>query len=372
MKRRDRRLEPRRAVVVGVLRKRITKQRACEFARRSRRTVNRWIQGYLEEGDEALREKRSSNYRKLTDKDERQIVTSKLKGKHRSARFIRDRLKLPVHAETVRLVLVKHHLNRISLPPVKRIERFEAKESNDLWQIDIMGKAHFPLVGDLPLIATIDDHSRFIHHGRFFYRTFRINVFMVMYDAFVRYGLPEAILSDKGSQFRASHPKGEADYQYYAKELGINLIYARKPRTKGKIEALWRFVQRDFVMEHLESSSIESLNQDFANWLEDYNFNHSHKGIRRQCPADLYVPSQRKLTPEELEFILVHEEPRKVMRTASISYYGHLYRVPEQYIGRRVWTKLKGNTLAIECGGEVIARHKVREARYEDIPRTKL
>jgi hypothetical protein len=125
-------------------------------------------------------------------------------------------------------------------------------------------------------------------------------------------------------------------------------------------------------MEHVESPSIERLNDDFGNWLEDFNFNHNHKGIMRQCPADLYVESQRKLTPEELEFILVHEEPRKVMRTASISYYGHHYRVPEQYIGRRVWTKLKGNTMAIECGGEVIARHKVREARYQDVPRTDL
>jgi len=372
MRRRDKKVELRRALVVGVLRKRITKQRASEFARRSRRTIDRWVEGYLERGDEALRDKRSGNHRKLTEKDERQIVASKLEGKHRSARFIRDRLNLPIHQETVRLVLVKHHLNRISLPPVKRIERFEAKEPNDLWQIDIMGKAYFPLLGNLSLIATIDDHSRFIHHGRFFYRTFRINVFMVMYEAFVRYGLPEAVLSDKASQFRASHPRGEADYQHYAKALGIDVIYARKPRTKGKIEALWRFVQRDFVMEHLESSSIEKLNQDFSRWLEDYNFNHSHKGIRRQYPADLYVASQRKLTADELEFILVHEEPRKVMRTASISYYGHHYRVPEQYIGRRVWTKLKGSTLIVECAGEVIAKHRVREAKYEDVPRTNL
>jgi hypothetical protein len=31
-----------------------------------------------------------------------------------------------------------------------------------------MGEVTFPLVGDLPLIAAIDDHSRFIPSGRFF------------------------------------------------------------------------------------------------------------------------------------------------------------------------------------------------------------
>jgi len=80
-----------------------------------------------------------------------------------------------------------------------------------------------------------------------------------------------------------------------------------------------------------------------------------------KCPADVYTPSLRRLTEEELEFILVHEESRKVQRTGSISYYGQYYRVPDKYIGRRVWTRLKGHTLAIECGGEIIARHKIKD-----------
>jgi transposase len=336
---------------------------------RTRRTVNRYIRRYLEEGIEGLRDKRKSNYRKLTEKEEKQVVQCKLEGKHRSARFIRDRLGLIVHEQTVWRVLVKHHLNRISLPPVKPIKRFEARHPNELWQIDIMGEVTFPLVGDLPLIAAIDDHSRFIPSGRFFYRKFGINVFMVMYEAFIRFGLPEGILSDKGSQFKAWHPHGQANYEWYAQKLGIEVIYASKARTKGKIEALFRFIQRDFVLEHLDLASIEEINLEFEKWLQDYNFNHSHRGIHRQCPADLYTPSLRKLTSEQLEFILVHEEPRKVLRTGMISYYGHYYRVPDRYINRRVWTKLKGRTLSIECGGERIARYEIDERQYQDVPR---
>lgn len=58
-------------------------------------------------------------------------------------------------------MLVKHHLERTSLPPVKPIHRFEAAEPNDLWQIDIQGKVSFPFIGDLLLIMVKDDHSRF-------------------------------------------------------------------------------------------------------------------------------------------------------------------------------------------------------------------
>jgi len=345
------------------------KVQAVELLGRTRRTINRYIRRYLEQGFEGLKGRWRGNNRKLTEKDERQIVQCKLEGKHRSARFIRDRLGLLVHEDTVWRVLVKHHLNRISLPPVKPIRRFEARYPNELWQIDIMGEVTFPLVGDLPLIAAIDDHSRFIPSGRFFYRKFGINVFMVMYEAFIRFGLPEGVLSDKGSQFKAWHPHGQANYEWYAQKLGIELIYASKPRTKGKIEALFRFIQRDFVLEHLDLTSIEEINLAFERWLQDYNFNHSHRGIHRQCPADLYTPSLRKLTSEQLEFILVHEEPRKVLKTGMISYYGHYYRVPDRYINRRVWTKLKGRTLSIECGGERIARYEIDERQYQDVPR---
>jgi hypothetical protein len=299
-------------------------------------------------------------------------VACKLLGKHRSARFIRDYLKLFVHRETVRRVLARHHLSRITLPPVKRVERFEAPEPNALWQIDIMGKTHFPLIGDLYLICAVDDHSRFIPYGQWYYRKFGINVYQVMYNALIRYGLPKAILSDRESQFRATRKDGEANYQWYAHRLGIELVYGRRAQTKGKIEGLFRFVQRDFVMENVDLTAIRDVNEAFWRWLDNYNFCHEHEGIRKQCPADLYTESLRRLTRDDLEFILVHEEPRRVLKTAAITYYGHYYRVPDEYIKRRVWTKLKGTNLTIECGGEVIARYTLRQERYLDVPKSQL
>ena len=317
-------------------------------------------------------DRRRSHNQRVSKEIEERIVSSKLEGKHRSARFIKDHLKLLVHRETVRRVLVRHHLSRITLPPVKRVERFEAPHPNALWQIDIMGKTHFPLVGQLYLICAIDDHSRFIPYGQWFYRQYGINVYQVMYKAFIRYGLPEAILSDRGPQFKPTNRAGETNYQWYAHQLGIKPLYGLKPQTKGKIEGLFRFVQRDFVLENVHLTAIKEVNKAFIRWLDNYNFNHEHEGINKQCAADLYTESLRRLTREELEFILVHEEPRRVLKTAAITYYGHYYRVPDEYIKRRVWTKLKGTNLIIECGGNVIARHTLREERYQDVPKDQL
>ncbi len=63
--------------------------------------------------------------------------------------------------------------------------------------------------------------------------------------------------------------------------------------------------------------------------LQDYNVRHEHKGRERVRAAGRYVPSRRRLRPEHLESILVHREPRKVLKTGTISYYGQAYRVPD-------------------------------------------
>jgi hypothetical protein len=40
------------------------------------------------------------------------------------------------------------------------------------------------------------------------------------------------------------------------RRLGIELIYGKRPRTKGTIENQFRFVQRDFVLENLGTIAV--------------------------------------------------------------------------------------------------------------------
>jgi len=81
---------------------------------------------------------------------------------------------------------------------------------------------------------------------------------------------------------------------------------------EGKIEALFRFIQRDFGLEHMDLTSIEETNlalrDDFRPTISIIVVG----GTYRQCPAVFYTSSLTKLTSDQIDF-LMHEEPRKVL-----------------------------------------------------------
>jgi transposase InsO family protein len=326
---------------------------------KSRSTIFRYLKKFLTLGPEGLKDKRTGHNRKVTLKDELNIVRCKREGLHRSARFIRDKLKLKVYERTIWFHLVKHGLNRATLSPIKPITHFEAKRPNDLWQIDIMGKMRFPHLGYMHLILIKDDRSRFLLTGLWVKSPSKVMIFACLYKAFMQYGIPKAILSDKGSQFKSPSRIGLSDYQEYLKGLNIEIIYGRKPRTKGKLERRFEFIQRDFVLENLDCSSIEELNKRFKTWIYNFNYDFKSRVISNHTPSYYYRPSKIRKSKYELQHLLIHEEPRRVYMDSTISYYGNLYKIPPGYLKCRVWTKLRGDTLFVESCGKVIIKHKL-------------
>lgn len=92
----------------------------------SERTLRRYLQRYRQRGPEALRDRRGGSRPRLTPAEEAAIVASKRAGPHRSARKLRDLLRLSVSVEAIRRVLLRHGLARLGLPPVKPVRRFVA------------------------------------------------------------------------------------------------------------------------------------------------------------------------------------------------------------------------------------------------------
>lgn len=346
-------LEKRYETVLAFLERKINKRTAAEILSCTTRTVTNYAILLRKYGKEGLRDRRHSNHWKILPEQRERLISLKSRDRWRSARNVRDKLSLPVHEATVWRIFQKVGLIRQNRERIKPIQRFEAQKPNDLWQTDIMGKVDFPKIGILYLIATLDDHSRFVPSGRWFKVQGKLNVFRIWYEALARFGLPRAMLQDEGSQYKARTRFGQADYQWYAKALDIDLIYAKRAQTKGKIERFWRFVQDDFVREVWQASSLGEVNYRFRLWLQRYNYSFKSRYFGGVTRASRYRPSKRRRSLAELRAILTIEERRRVTRESTISLYGRYYYVPPGYIGCRIWVKIVGRWLLFEAEGKV-------------------
>ena len=353
-------IEIRKTVMNSFLSGEINKLKAAELLGCSLRTIENYRLTVRKHGWEALVDHRHSNHRKLTEEQKAEIVSCKEADRWRSARNIKDKLHLLVEESTVRRVLEKAGLTRQNLERVKAITRFEAEAPNDLWQTDIMGKITFPNLGDLYLIATLDDHSRFVPAGRWFRTQGKMNVFQIWYESLSKCGLPKAMLQDAGSQYKARTRFGIADYQWYAGALKIELLWAHRAQTKGKIERFWQFVQKDFVREVWRVKTVEEVNGAFRVWLAKYNYVFKSRYFGGVTHASQYKSSKRRVAKTELETLLVVEERRKVTRESTISLYGRYYYVPPGYIGCRIWIKVIGKWVVFEAMGQQLDKQKLK------------
>lgn len=362
-------LEFKQKIITQVLKGKISKTEAAETLECRLQTIYRLEVKVRLHGLEVLKDGRHSNYYKLTPKQFSEVINKKKEGIWRSARKVLEITNISsVTPRRVRQIWAEYGLNQVNVERLKPIVRFVAKEPNDLWQADIQGKMYFPYLGDAYLIANIDDHSRFILGAKWFSRQTQMNVFRVWYHCLFRWGLPKRMLHDKGSQYKANArftqtgEYAQSTYEYYARELGIELIFAHRSQTKGKIERFWRFVQRDFVRENLKVRSFHELNQAFFKWQIKFNeeFKSDGLGMNKRTPAQVYQPSEVRKPKQELAQLLTITLRRYVYTDSTISLFGIRYKIPTGYIGCRIWVYIRGDKAWMESMDKIFFKFRLK------------
>jgi hypothetical protein len=147
------------------------------------------------------------------------------------------------------------------------------KYANQLWQADTM---FGPYVDtgmssgrkQTKLIAFIDDASRVLCHGEFFFEENVDTLVRTLRAAFYKRGVPEQLLVDNGSIYCCQ------EITLICARVGCLLRHTpvRDAAAKGKIERFFRRVCDQFLVHKLDLSSLETLNRQFTPWVEnDYN-----------------------------------------------------------------------------------------------------
>lgn len=173
-------------------------------------------------------------------------------------------------------VICKAGLNHPITEPRKTwgTKRFQREHCNSLWQAD------FKLCSDdYWMISYQDDHSRFITGSVKIWSPTGENALQLLEKAVKRYGVPEQVLTDQGTQFKPARG-GTSEFAMHCQELGIEHITAsvRWPTTIGKIEAFHKAYE---VESHL-------FNQHWS-FIRYYNYTRPHEGLNYLTPAEIYL-----------------------------------------------------------------------------------
>lgn len=251
-----------------------------------RRTVYYWIDKYDNCGKGAMVNKVTRGSMAVDYRTRKFVL--KLREKHdwgpcRIERYIRktrpDGIRHICHNLIYR-ILVEEGVNQ----PIDFIRktwgkrRFERMHSNSLWQAD------FKLTEeDLWMLTFLDDHSRFVTGASIKSDATTERAITLLKRCVGKYGFPEQVLTDQGSQFycvdKEGKKHGESEFTRTLRELGVQHLVAskRRPTTIGKVERY----HRTYDEEHLRFKTLGAF-------LRYYNYGRPHQALDYQFPAEVY------------------------------------------------------------------------------------
>ncbi len=210
---------------------------------------------------------------------------------------------------------------------------FSMKFVNQLWQADTMFGPYVDTGTSIgsrkqaKLIAFIDDASRVLCHGEFFFEENVDTLVQALRAAFYKRGVPEQLLVDNGSIYCSQ------EITLICARVGCILRHTavRDAAAKGKIERFFRRVRDQFLVQKLDLSSLEALNRQFTHWVEnDYNaMPHDGLGMKPIDRFGIDLARVRFLAPSEHSDELFYAEAvRKVKKDNTFSFGGRRYETP--------------------------------------------
>jgi hypothetical protein len=233
----------------------------------------------------------------------------------------------------------------------------------ELIQLD--GSHHRWFGKDLPtctLLAAIDDATSKILWARFEEAESTSGYFRWAYEYFTKYGLPISLYVDQYSVFKVNtgtKPAATTQFKRALDELEVNLIYARSPQAKGRVERAFRTLQ-DRLVKELDLRKIRSLEEANAflfQYIEEYNSRFGHE------PRSSFNAHRSLKQETDLKKILCEKHTRQVTKSLDVSYKGEIYQIQAVNMQNRLQ---KSKVQIIETlNGEIFIEQKGKTLEYK-------
>ena len=324
----------------------MTIREASEVSGLSERQWKRIKKGVKEKGDAFVIHKNRGRkpHNALADEVKEKIVALKSSGRYNRANFshfqelIGEHESLGLSKPTVYRILIsngftspKKHARKNSHKRRKRKPRrgmlIIADASPHRWFFD---DREFSIHG------AIDDATGEILSLFFTPNECMEGYFEVVRDIVGNQGVPLAIYVDRHTIFRSPDAgkltledelsgKRVKDTQFgrAMRELGINLIYAKTPQAKGRIERLWGTLQSRLPVE-LNLAGIKTM-EEANTFLKTFTTKYNKKfSVEPKEPKIDFRTLDKSLN---LDYILCTKETREVDNGSAFSYNNSFYRV---------------------------------------------
>lgn len=153
--------------------------------------------------------------------------------------------------------------------------------ANQVWALDT---TYIPMArGFVYLTAVVDVASRRVLAHRVAITLEAIHAKEVIEQALARYGVPEIVNTDQGSQFSAE----EFTRVVLAAGCKLSMDGRGAWRDNVFVERLWRSVKYERV--YLKAyDSVSAARADIADYLDWYNTHRAHSSLDRLTPAEAY------------------------------------------------------------------------------------
>ena len=212
--------------------------------------------------------------------------------------------------------------------------------------------------GKFCLLVAIDDASSAIL-GLHFRETESTDAYFGLLRKYIKdNGVPQTLYCDRHSVFKNNLHDGETQFQRAAKALSIEIIYARSPEAKGRVERANKTLQ-DRLIKELRLRSIKDITS--ANkFIPEYIKMHNKKFAKEpRCPANKHL----RLTDEQakkVDAVLCKQYQKRLSKNDIVSHRGYNYQILDATLTARQ----RGVTLC-EFEDEIKILSATRELKFE-------
>lgn len=240
---------------------------------------------------------------------------------------------------TFRRIVKKYELLKADPDCSNKVRLAFAKaHANEMWQADTLFGPYIKLdAGPVQtrLIAFVDDASRVCAHGQFFRAENVDTLIESLRSAFYKRGVPHSLYVDNGSVYTSK------EIIQICARVGCLLHHTpvRDGAAKGKVERFFRTVREQFLCRQLDLSSLEALNRQFTQWVEE-QYNTQTHSVLGMSPLDRFALDRRWvrfLPPNEAndELFFVEEE-RHVRADNTFSFKSLRFEAPRHLPDRTI------------------------------------